>query len=179
MPRKPTTGLTHQRSATLLNALKPTSFGKSQENSPYQALKITPALYHRHNLTEELLSEFFLPLSANYFKNHQQNRKSTGSDSGPVDSATGMSTRYTKFTGHQWNNNTHLELALISQNKLFRQAQSCWVNHQDTCSFIGTLLAITNPRPDARHDAYAFKKHGLKKYLDGKRLCRLEVPDAC
>lgn len=33
------------------------------------------------------------------------------------------------------------------------------------CTVDGKLLVITDPIPGARHDAFAFKEHGLKKYL--------------
>lgn len=39
------------------------------------------------------------------------------------------------------------------------------LNHQIICTLSGQLLAITAPLPGARHDTYAFKKHGLEKYL--------------
>ncbi|WP_370592555.1 transposase family protein [Rothia sp. ZJ1223] len=39
-------------------------------------------------------------------------------------------------------------------------------NHQVICTIDGKLLVITDPLPGARHDAYAFKKHGLDRYLD-------------
>ncbi|MFW0181854.1 transposase family protein [Rothia sp. P5766] len=39
-------------------------------------------------------------------------------------------------------------------------------NHQVICPLDGKLLAITDPLPGARHDAYAFKAHGLDQLLD-------------
>ncbi|WP_369127657.1 transposase family protein [Rothia nasimurium] len=39
-------------------------------------------------------------------------------------------------------------------------------NHQVICTLTGRLLAITDPLPGARHDAYAFRAHGLEKLLD-------------
>ncbi|WP_280741587.1 transposase family protein [Rothia nasimurium] len=39
-------------------------------------------------------------------------------------------------------------------------------NHQVTCTIDGKLLVITDPLPGAWHDAYAFTKHGLDRYLD-------------
>jgi len=38
------------------------------------------------------------------------------------------------------------------------------------CTLDGKLLAITDPVPGARHDAYAFKHHDLQKYLDESTL---------
>ena len=62
MPHKPITGLSHQQFTTLLTALnnhltwiKPDQ--KPRKLTLAQALKI-PLLYHRHNLTEELLAGF-------------------------------------------------------------------------------------------------------------------------
>lgn len=38
-------------------------------------------------------------------------------------------------------------------------------NHQVICTVDGKLLVITDQLPGARHDAFAFKEHGLEKYL--------------
>ena len=38
--------------------------------------------------------------------------------------------------------------------------------HQVIYTIDRKLLVITDPLPDARHDPYAFKKHGLDRYLD-------------
>ncbi|WP_083092207.1 transposase family protein [Rothia nasimurium] len=43
-------------------------------------------------------------------------------------------------------------------------------NHQGMCTLDGKLLVITNPVPGARHDAYAFKHHGLDQLLDSSTL---------
>ena len=63
MPHQRTTGLTATQFATLYTALthqltwgKPG--GRPPALTPAQALKVT-LLYHRHNLTEELLAEIF------------------------------------------------------------------------------------------------------------------------
>lgn len=62
MPHKPATGLTHQQFTAIFNALythltweKPT---RTQKTHHGLGTKIT-LHYHRHNLTEELLAEFF------------------------------------------------------------------------------------------------------------------------
>ncbi|WP_418950771.1 transposase family protein [Rothia nasimurium] len=39
-------------------------------------------------------------------------------------------------------------------------------NHQVICTLDGRLLAITDPLPGARHDAHAFRDHGLNQLLD-------------
>lgn len=39
-------------------------------------------------------------------------------------------------------------------------------NHQFICTLDGKLLVITDPLPGARDDAFAFKEHGLEKYLN-------------
>lgn len=44
--------------------------------------------------------------------------------------------------------------------------QRAGFNHQVICTLEGKLFAITDPFPSARRDAFAFKGHGLKKYLD-------------
>ncbi|WP_143539117.1 transposase family protein [Rothia nasimurium] len=38
------------------------------------------------------------------------------------------------------------------------------------CTLDGRLLAITEPLPGARHDAYAFRAHGLNQVLDSSTL---------
>lgn len=38
------------------------------------------------------------------------------------------------------------------------------------CTLAGKLLAITEPLPEAKHDAYAFKHHGLDQLLDSSTL---------
>ncbi|WP_369127737.1 transposase family protein [Rothia nasisuis] len=38
------------------------------------------------------------------------------------------------------------------------------------CTLDGRLLAITEPLPGARHDAYAFRTHGLDQFLDSSTL---------
>lgn len=38
-------------------------------------------------------------------------------------------------------------------------------NHQVICTVDGKLLAITDQLPGARHDAFAFREHGLEEYL--------------
>ncbi|WP_237197169.1 transposase [Rothia nasimurium] len=43
-------------------------------------------------------------------------------------------------------------------------------NHQVICTLDGRLLAITDPLPGARHDAHAFRAHGLEKLLDSSTL---------
>lgn len=43
-------------------------------------------------------------------------------------------------------------------------------NHQVICTLDGRLLAITDPLPRARDDAYAFRAHGLDQFLDSSTL---------
>lgn len=43
-------------------------------------------------------------------------------------------------------------------------------NHQIICTLDGKLLAITDPLPGARHDAYAFRYHDLERYIDESTL---------
>lgn len=42
--------------------------------------------------------------------------------------------------------------------------------HQAICTLNGRLLAITAPLPRARHDAYAFRAHGLGQFLGSSTL---------
>lgn len=43
-------------------------------------------------------------------------------------------------------------------------------NNQIICTLKGKLLAITDPVPGARHDAYAFRHHDLDQMLDSSTL---------
>lgn len=43
-------------------------------------------------------------------------------------------------------------------------------NHQVICTLDSELLAITGPLPGARHDAHAFRAHGLDQLLDSPTL---------
>lgn len=43
-------------------------------------------------------------------------------------------------------------------------------NHQVICTLDGRLLAITDPLPGSRHDARAFRAHGLDQLLDSSTL---------
>ncbi|MBF0844858.1 transposase, partial [Streptococcus danieliae] len=43
-------------------------------------------------------------------------------------------------------------------------------NHQVICTLDGRLLVITDPLPGARHDAHAFRAHGLDQLLDSSTL---------
>lgn len=43
-------------------------------------------------------------------------------------------------------------------------------NHQVICTLDGKLLASTDPLPGARHDAHAFRAHGLAQLLDSSTL---------
>ena len=43
-------------------------------------------------------------------------------------------------------------------------------NHQVICTLDGRLLAITDPLPGSRHDAHAFRAHGLDQLLDSSTL---------
>ena len=43
-------------------------------------------------------------------------------------------------------------------------------NHQVICTLDGTLLAITDLLPGSRHDAHAFRAHGLDQLLDSSTL---------
>ncbi|HCN40524.1 MAG TPA: hypothetical protein DIS77_09585 [Rothia sp.] len=63
MPNQPTTGLTSEQSPTLITALNNHLTWVKPDQKPHQltlpqALKMT-LIYHRHNITEELLARIF------------------------------------------------------------------------------------------------------------------------
>ena len=132
-----------------------------------QALKIT-LLYHRHNLTEELLAEFFNISQPTVSRTINLMEKALDAPGSLVIDGTLVPT---------WNWRSRGKANFSGKHK------RAGFNHQVICTIDGKLLAITNPLPGVRHDAFAFKEHGLKKYPDSttladKEVCRFGVTDA-
>lgn len=170
MQHQRTTGLTTAQFTTLLTALThQLTWGKPGGRPPAaslpQALKIT-LLYHRHNLTEELLAELFGISQPTVSRTINQIEKALTKILKPlipqVESAL-------KVPGSlvidgtlipTWNWRSRGKINFSGKHK------RAGFNHQVICTLDGKLLVITDPLPGARHDAFAFKKHGLEKYLN-------------
>lgn len=146
MPHQRTTDLSSRQFTTLLIALQTVITWRKPHEKPRkltlnQALQIT-LIYHRHNLTEELLAEIF-------------------SVSQPTVSRT----------------INLIEKVILQVLKPLNQPLSQAFNKpgslvadQVICTLDGKLLAITDPLPGGRHDAYCFKKHSLDQFLDSSTL---------
>ncbi len=169
-----TTGLTATQFTTLLTALNNHLTWAKPAGRPYaltlpQALKIT-LLYHRHNLTEELLASFYdvsqptVSRTINRIENALV--KIFKPLIQPLDKAL-------KAPGSLVIDGTLIPVwnwRSLGKTNFSGKHKQAGLNHQVICTIDGKLLAITDPLPGARHDAYAFKKHGLDKYLDGTTL---------
>ena len=61
-------------------------------------------------------------------------------------------------------------MALTRETNFSGKHKKAGFNHQIICTIDGKLLAITDSLPGARHDPYAFRVHGLERYLDDTTL---------
>ena len=174
MHHKPTTGLTHQQFTTLLTALnnhltweKPNE--KPRKLTLAQALTLT-LLYHRHNLTEELLAEFYHVSQPTVSRTINRIEKALVKILGPLiqplekalDTPGSLVIDGTLVPTWNWRSRGKINFSGKHKRTGF--------NHQVICTIDGKLLVITDPVPGARHDAFAFKEHGLEKYLDSTTL---------
>lgn len=170
MPHKPIIGLSHQQFTTLLTALnnhltwfKPDQ--KPRKLTLAQALKIT-LLYHRHNLTEELLAGFYDVSQPTISRTINLIEQALVKILRPLiqplgkalDAPGSLVVDGTLVPAWNWRS-----LGKINFSGKHKRAG---FNHQVICTVDGKLLAITDQLPGARHDAYCFKEHGLEKYLD-------------
>lgn len=169
MPHKPITGLSHQQFTTLLTALnnhltwiKPDQ--KPRKLTLAQALKIT-LLYHRHNLTEELLAGFHDVSQPTISRTINLIELALVKILRPLiqplekalDAPGSLVIDGTLIPVWNWRS-----LGKINFSGKHKRAG---FNHQVICTVDGKLLVITDQLPGARHDAFAFKEHGLEKYL--------------
>ncbi|WP_237186306.1 transposase [Rothia nasimurium] len=165
-----TTGLTATQFATLHTALthhltwsKPG--GRPPALTLTQALKIT-LLYHRHNLTEELLAELFAVSQSTVSRAINTIEKTLEKILTPLTQPLKESLKApgslvvdgTLIPTWNWRS--------LGKTNFSGKHKRAGFNHQVICTLDGKLLAITDPVPGARHDAYAFKHHGLERYLD-------------
>ena len=170
MPHKPIRGLSHQQFTTLLTALnnhltwfKPDQ--KPRELTLAQALKIT-LLYHRHNLTEELLAGFYDVSQPTISRTINLIEQALVKIFRPLVQPLGKALDApgllvvdgTLVPAWSWRS-----LGKINFSGKHKRAG---FNHQVICTVDGKLLAITDQLPGVRDDACCFKEHGLEKYLD-------------
>ena len=174
MPNQRITGLNSEQFATLLTALKNHLTWNKPAEKPHkltltQALKMT-LIYHRHNVTEELLASIFSVSQPTVSRTITSIEKALEKALRPLEQSIENSL---KIPGSlvidgtlipTWNWRSLGKINFSGQHK------RAGFNHQVICTVDGKLLAITDPVPGARHDAYAFKHHDLQKYLDESTL---------
>lgn len=174
MPHQRTTGLSHQQFATLLTTLtNHLTWGKPGGRPPSltlpQGLKAT-LLYHRHNLTEELLADIFNTsqptISRVINRVEKALKKILDSAVKPLEQALyapgSLVIDGTLIPTWNWRS--------LGKTNFSGKHKRAGFNHQVICTLDGKLIAITDPLPGARHDAYAFRAHGLGRYLDSSTL---------
>lgn len=170
MPHQRTTGLTATQFATLITALanhltwvKPAE--KPRRLALAQALKITLISY-RHNLTQEALAHLFevsQPTISRTIKTIEKALETILTPSIPTLEGNLKAPGSLVIDGTlipTWNWRSQGKRNFSGKHK------RAGFNHQVICTLNGRLLAITDPLPGARHDAYAFRAHGLEKLLD-------------
>ncbi|WP_372237681.1 transposase family protein [Rothia nasimurium] len=130
-----------------------------------QALKITLISY-RHNLTQEALAHLFEVSQPTISRTISTIERALEKVLTPL---TRPLKESLKVSGSlvvdgtlipTWNWRSQSEINFSGKRK------RAGFNHQVICTLDGRLLAITDPLPGARHDAHAFKAHGLDQLLD-------------
>lgn len=174
MPNQRTTGPTHQQFATLLITLKTVLTWVKPNEKPRklslsQGLKMT-LIYHRHNLTEELLADFFDVSQPTVSRPINTVEKAllhvleplTKPLSEALNQPGSLVVDGTLIPVWNWRS--------LGKTNFSGKHKRAGFNHQVICTLDGKLLAITEPLPGARHDAYAFRTHRLDRYLDSSTL---------
>lgn len=174
MPHQHITGLNPQQFATLLTALNNYLTWRKPDTKPRrltltQALKIT-LLYHRYNLTEDFLAYIFSISQPTVSRTINLIEKTLDKVLQPVVQPL---EKALEVPGSlvidgtlipTWNWRSQGKTNFSGKHK------KAGFNHQIICTIDGKLLAITDSLPGARHDAYAFRVHGLERYLDDTTL---------
>ncbi|MGH1979259.1 transposase family protein [Rothia sp. L_38] len=169
-----TTGLTATQFATLLTALnnqltwvKPAE--KPRRLTLAQALKITLISY-RHNLTQEALAHLFdvsQPTISRTISTIEKALEKILSPLVPTLEGNLKAPGSLVIDGTlipTWNWRSQ------GKRNFSGKYKRAGFNHQVICTLDGRLLAITDPLPGARHDAHAFRAHGLDEFLDSSTL---------
>ncbi len=134
-----------------------------------QALKMT-LLYHRHNLTEELLAEIFNTSQSTVSRTITLIERALETILKP---AVTPLEKALKVSGSLVVDGTLIPVwnwRSLGKTNFSGKHKKAGFNHQVICTLDGKLLVITDPVPGARHDAYAFKHHGLDQWLDSSTL---------
>ncbi|MDO4252914.1 MAG: transposase family protein [Rothia sp. (in: high G+C Gram-positive bacteria)] len=134
-----------------------------------QALKMT-LLYHRHNLTEELLAEIFNTSQSTVSRTITLVERALETILKP---AVTPLEKALKVSGSLVVDGTLIPVwnwRSLGKTNFSGKHKKAGFNHQVICTLDGKLLVITDPVPGARHDAYAFKHHGLDQWLDSSTL---------
>ncbi|WP_185174199.1 transposase family protein [Rothia nasimurium] len=174
MPNQRTTGLTSQQFATLLtNLTHHLTWGKPGGRPPAltlaQGLKAT-LLYHRHNLTEELLAALFGTSQPTISRGINTIEHALEKILSPLNRPLRESLR---VPGSLVVDGTLVPIwnwRSLGTTNFSGKHKKAGFNHQVICTLDGKLLAMTDPLPGARHDAYCFKEHGLNRFLDSSTL---------
>ena len=174
MHHQRTTGLTATQFAALLTALtnqliwgKPG--GRPPALTPAQALKTT-LLYHRHNLTEELLAEIFTVSQPTISRTINTIEKALAKVFKPLEQPLKMSLDVPGSLAVDGTLVPTWNWRSLGKTNFSGKHKRTGFNHQVICTLDGRLLVITDPLPGARHDAHAFRAHGLDQLLDSSTL---------
>ena len=122
-------------------------------------------IYHRHNLTEELLAEFFSISQPTVSRTITLVEKALLEILEPLikpleqalDVPGSLVVDGTLIPAWNWR--------WLSKINFSGKHKRAGFNHQVICTLEGKLLAMKHPLPGARHDAFVFKEHGLEQYL--------------
>ena len=134
-----------------------------------QALTMT-LLYHRHNLTEELLAEIFSTSQPTVSRTIKLIERALETILKP---AVTPLEKALKVSGSLVVDGTLIPVwnwRSLGATNFSGKHKKAGFNHQVICTLEGKLLAITDPVLGARHDAYAFRCHGLDQWLDSSTL---------
>lgn len=174
MPYQRTTGLSATELAMLLTALNNHLTWIKLDQKPRrltlpQALKITLISY-RHHLTQETLPYLFEVSQPTISRTIATVEKVLAKVLEPLNRLLGESL---KAPGSlvvdgtlipTWNWRSQGKINFSGKHK------RVGFNHQVICPLDGRLLAITDSLPRARDDVYAFRAHGLDRFLDSSTL---------
>ena len=190
MQHQRTTGLTAKQFATLITALthhltwaKPAE--KPRKLTLAQGLKITLISY-RHNLTQEALAHLFEVSQPTVSRTIKTIEKALEKVLTPL---TRPLKESLKAPGSLVMDGTLVPIwnwRSLGKTSFSGKHKRAGFNHQVICTLDGRLLAITDPLPGSRHDAHAFRAHGLDQLLDSSTLAdkgdaglRLATPTKC
>ena len=171
---KRTTGLTPDQFATLAAALNKHLTRNKPATRPRalrlnQALKIT-LLYLRQNSTEEDLADRFEvsqpTISRTIHRIESALEQLPELKTSALDNLKNIpgSLVIDGTLIHTWNWASQGRTLFSGKHK------RTGYNHQVICTLSGRLLAITDPVPGARHDAYAYRFHRLDRFLNESTL---------